>query len=121
VQVDKRIDKGDKKDEAILKELQKLIKDSKSIRFEGNGYGDEWVKEAKKRGLSNLKDTPAALAVWKDKAVQKMFADLNVLSNEEVDARYEVQLENYVMKLQIEARVCGDMAQNTMKFGQCQS
>ncbi len=110
--VDKRITKGDKKDEAILKELQKLIKESKNIRFEGNGYGDEWVKDAKKRGLSNLKDTPAALGVWKDKAVQKMFADLNVLSNEEVDARYEVQLENYIMKLQIEAKVCGDMAQN---------
>jgi len=112
VSVDKRIEKGDKKDEAILKELQKLIKESKKIRFEGNGYGEEWVKEAKKRGLSNLKDTPSALGVWKDKAVQKMFSDLNVLSNEEVDARYEVQLENYVMKLQIEAKVCGDMAQN---------
>ncbi len=112
IAIDKRIAKGDKKDEAILKELQKLIKESKKIRFEGNGYGEEWVKEAKKRGLSNLKDTPAALKVWKDKAVQKVFADLNVLSNEELDARYEVNLENYVMKLQIEAKVCGDMAQN---------
>ncbi len=114
VQVDKRMAKGDKKDEAILKELQKLIKDSKKIRFEGNGYGDEWVKEAKKRGLSNLKDTPSALNVWKDKAVQKIFSDLNVLSNQEIDARLDVQLENYVMKLQIEAKVCGDMAQNNV-------
>ena len=54
--VDARIKGGDKKDDAILKELQHLIKESKAIRFEGNGYGDEWVKEAKKRGLSNLKD-----------------------------------------------------------------
>ena len=112
VEVDKRISTGVKKDEAILKEIQKLIKESKAIRFEGNGYGKEWVKEAKKRGLSNLKDTPSALKVWKNKKVQEMFAALNVLSNEEVDARYEVQLENYVMKLQIEARICGDMAQN---------
>ncbi|MEJ6795842.1 MAG: glutamine synthetase III [Flavobacteriales bacterium] len=112
VEVDKRISTGVKKDEAILKEIQKLIKESKAIRFEGNGYGEEWVKEAKKRGLSNLKDTPSALKVWKNKKVQEMFAALNVLSNEEVDARYEVQLENYVMKLQIEARICGDMAQN---------
>jgi glutamine synthetase len=71
--VDARIAKGDDKDEAILKELQRLIKVSKSIRFEGNGYSDEWVKEAAKRGLSNLKDTPSALRVWKDKNVQKMF------------------------------------------------
>ena len=112
VEVDKRIAGGIKKDEAILKEIQKLIKESKSIRFEGNGYGEEWVKAAKKRGLSNLKDTPSALKVWKNNKVQDIFSKLNVLSNEEVDARYEVQLDNYVLKLQIEARVCGDMAQN---------
>ncbi|MFK7756890.1 MAG: glutamine synthetase III [Flavobacteriales bacterium] len=113
VAVDKRISSNKvKKDEAILKELQKLIKESKDIRFEGNGYGEEWVKEAKKRGLSNFMDTPSALAAWKDKKVQKIFADLNVLSNMEVDARYEVNLENYILKLQIEAKVCGDMAQN---------
>ena len=64
--VDARIKKGDKKDEAILKELQKLITESKAIRFEGNGYGDEWVKEAKKRGLSNFKDTPRALDSYEE-------------------------------------------------------
>ncbi len=112
IEVDKRISTGEKKDEAILKEIQKLIKESKTIRFEGNGYGEEWVKEAKKRGLSNLKDTPSALKVWKDKKVQAMFESLNVLSHEEIDSRYEVQVENYIMKLQIEAKICGDMAQN---------
>ncbi|HCQ28996.1 MAG TPA: glutamine synthetase type III, partial [Flavobacteriales bacterium] len=65
--VDARIEKGDKKDEALLKEIQKLIKESKHIRFEGNGYSEEWVKEAEKRGLSNLKDTPSALRVFVDK------------------------------------------------------
>ena len=111
-EVDERINKGEKKDEAILKELQKMIKASKKIRFEGNGYGDEWVKEAEKRGLSNLKDTPRALEIWNDKNVIKMFNELNILSPIELEARKEIELENYVMKLQIEARVLGDMIRN---------
>jgi glutamine synthetase len=110
VAVDERIDKGDKKDDAILKELQALIKESKAIRFEGNGYGDAWVKEAKKRGLSNFKDTPSALAVWGRKEVAELFASLNVLTPEELHARAEVEFEKYVMKRQIEARVIGDIA-----------
>ncbi len=111
-EVDNRIKGGDKKDEAILKELQKLIKASKKIRFEGNGYGDEWVAEAKKRGLSNLKDTPRALDVMVDKKIQKLFAELGVFTEQEMNARHEIELENYVMKLQIEARVLGDMVRN---------
>lgn len=110
--VDARIAKGLKKDEAILKELQKLIKESKSIRFEGNGYGDEWVVEAEKRGLSNLKDTPRALAVMKDKNTINLFKELNVLSEIEMEARHEIELENYILKLQIESRTLGDIAQN---------
>lgn len=110
--VDVRIAKGDDKDEAILKELQKLIKTSKAIRFEGNGYGDEWVKEAAKRGLSNFGNTPLALKVWKDKKVQKMFEDLNVLTHEEIHARYEIEVETYVRKREIEARLTSDLAQN---------
>ncbi len=112
VAVDARIDAGDKKDEALLKEIQKLIKESKSIRFEGNGYGQEWVDEAAKRGLSNLLDTPSALAVWDRKEVVALFDGMGVLSTEEIGARKEVELENYVMKLQIEARVLGDMVTN---------
>ena len=109
--VDARIKKGDKKDEAILKELQKLITESKSIRFEGNGYGDEWVKEAKKRGLSNFKDTPRALDVMKSKGYVSLFEELNILTKREIEARHEVDLENYIMKLQIEARILGDICQ----------
>jgi len=109
VSVDARIEGGDKKDEAILKELQQLIKDSKKIRFEGNGYGEEWVKEAKKRGLSNFKDTPSALSVMKSKSYIKLFEDLGILSKREVLARYEVELETYILKIQIESRVLGDM------------
>ena len=110
--VDARIKGGDKKDDALLKELQKLIKEHKAIRFEGNGYGDEWVKEAKKRGLSNLTDTPTALQVWGRKEVASLFSSLGVLTTEELHARQEVEYENYIMKRQIEARIAGDMATN---------
>ena len=110
--VDARIKKGEKKDEAILKELQVLIKASKNIRFEGNGYSEEWVKEATKRGLSNLKDTPRALDVWSKKKVKTLFQNLGILNEIELAARHEIELENYVMKLQIEARVIGDLAKN---------
>lgn len=112
ISVDARIEKGDGKDEAILKELQLLIKESKKIRFEGNGYGDEWVKEAEKRGLSNLKDTPRALQVWSDKRFVKLFDEMNVLSPRELHARQEIEFESYVYKIQIEARVMGEMVQN---------
>jgi glutamine synthetase len=110
--VDARIDKGEPKDEAILKELQLLIKQSKKIRFEGNGYGDEWVKDAEKRGLANLKDTPRALQVWHDKKVAKLFEEMGVLSERELDARREIEFENYVLKIQIESRLMGDLTQN---------
>ncbi|GAB5418048.1 MAG: glutamine synthetase III [Crocinitomicaceae bacterium] len=112
VSVDARIKKGDSKDEAILKELQKLIKESKKIRFEGNGYGEEWVKEANKRGLSNLKDTPRALQVWGDKKVAALFDEMGVLTPRELEARQEIEFENYVMKIQIEARVINEMVRN---------
>ncbi len=110
--VDARIKKGESKDEAILKELQKLIRESKKIRFEGNGYGDEWVKEAEKRGLSNLKDTPRAIKVWSDEKVIRLFEDMQVLTRRELEARQEIEFESYVYKIQIEARLIEDLAQN---------
>ena len=112
--VDARIKKGDGKDEAILKELQSLIKQSKNIRFEGNGYGEEWVKEAKKRGLSNMRTSPEALGVWGRKNVISLFEDLNVLKPEELAARREIEYEKYMMNRQIEATIACDLAQNTI-------
>jgi glutamine synthetase len=112
ISVDARIEKGESKDEAILKELQVLIKASKKIRFEGNGYGDEWVKDAEKRGLSNLKDTPRALQVWHDKKVVKLFHEMEVLTPRELEARAEIEFENYILKIQIESRLMGDLVQN---------
>ena len=114
VSVDARIKKGAGKDEAILKELQVLIKQSKAIRFEGNGYGDEWVKEAKKRGLSNMRTSPEALGVWGRKEVVALFDDLHVLKPEELAARREIEYEKYMMKRQIEATIACDLAQNTL-------
>ena len=110
--VDKLIAKGNKKDEAILKTLRKCIVESKSIRFEGNGYGDEWVKEAKKRGLSNVKDTPRALDMMVTPEAEAIYTEMGIFTKEELHARHEIALENYTMKLQIESRVCADMALN---------
>jgi len=112
ISVDARIAKGESKDEAILKELQLLIKNSKKIRFEGNGYGEKWVTEALSRGLSNLKDTPRALKVWDDKKVIRLFDEMGVLSPRELEARKEIEFENYILKIQIESRLMGDIVQN---------
>lgn len=110
--VDAQIAKGLKKDEALLREIRSLIVQSKNIRFEGNGYSDEWVKEAEKRKLNNIKDTPRALDVLIDKKTKDLFSGLSVLTNEELDARHEIELENYTMKIQIESRAIGDVSQN---------
>ncbi len=110
--VDKLIDKGTKKDEAILRVLRDLIASSKNIRFEGNGYSDEWVKEAARRGLNNIKDTPRALDVWTRKETAELFSELGVLNEVELEARHEIELHSYMLKIQIESRVAGDLSQN---------
>ncbi len=110
--VDTLIDKGVKKDEAILRVIRDLIASSKPVRFEGNGYGEEWVKEAARRGLSNIRDTPRALDVWERKETKALFSDMGVLSPVEVEARHEIELHSYTLKVQIESRVVGDLAQN---------
>jgi len=114
IDVDKLIKKGDKKDVAILTILKKYIKESKNIRFEGNGYSDEWTAEAEKRGLSNIKTTPKALdALISDKSL-KLFKDTQVFSDREAHARHEILLEDYYKKLQIEARVIGELVTNVV-------
>lgn len=110
--VDALIAKGTKKDEAILRILRDLIVASKKIRFEGNGYGEEWRQEAARRGLSNLPDTPRALDVWARKETQELFDRMGVLSPVELKARHDIELHAYTLKLQIESRVCGDLAVN---------
>ena len=112
-EVDALIKKKDlKKDEAIFNVLREYIKTSKSILFEGNGYGEAWQKEAKKRGLSNNKTTPEALKAKVSDKTLKMFEELGVMNRVESEARYEIEMEEYVLRIQIEGRTLGDIARN---------
>ncbi|MDN3593323.1 glutamine synthetase III family protein [Zunongwangia endophytica] len=113
VEVDKLIkDKKMKKDDAIFNVLREYIKKSKKIRFEGDGYGEAWEKEAEKRGLSNNKNTPEALKAQISKKAIKLYEELGVMNTVEVEARHEIELEEYAMRIQIEGRVLGDIARN---------
>ena len=114
-EVDVLIDKkGLKKDEAIFNVLREYIKVTKNILFEGDGYSEAWEKEAKKRGLSNHKTTPEALKAKVSKKALDLFQQLNVMNHVEVEARYEIELEEYTKKIQIEGRVLGDIARNNV-------
>lgn len=110
--VSKEIEKGEEKRIAIVNVLRKYIKESKAIRFEGDGYSDEWVKEAAKRGLNNIKNMPRAIEGYVSKKSLDLFEKYGVLSHKEVEARNEIKLESYIKKVQIEARVIGDLAMN---------
>ena len=113
IEVDQLVEtKNLKKDEAVFNVLREYIKASKKIRFEGDGYGDAWEKEAKKRGLSNNKTTPAALKVKTSKAVIDLYEEMDVMSKVEIEARYEIELEEYTKKIQIESRVLADISRN---------
>jgi glutamine synthetase len=110
VEVDKLIKKGDKKDVALLTVIKRYLKESKDIRFEGNGYSQEWEDEAAKRGLSNIKTTPKALDAYVSEKSIELFTKTNIFSARELHARHEILLESYFKKLQIEARVMGEVA-----------
>jgi len=111
-EVDKLIAGKVSKEDAIFQVVKKYVTESKRVRFEGNSYGEDWVKEAAKRGLSNIPDTPHALKSLLKKEAIKLFEDHQVLSEREVRARHEIKLENYTRKVQIESRVMGDLAIN---------
>ncbi len=113
VEVDTLIAKGElKKDEAIFNVLREYIKQTKAILFEGDGYSEEWEIEAQKRGLSNHKTTPSALKAKASEKAIELFEQTGVMNRVEVEARYEVELEEYAKKIQIEGRVLGDIARN---------
>ncbi|MCG9910092.1 MAG: glutamine synthetase III [Flavobacteriales bacterium] len=111
-EVEKLTEKGKKREVAILEVLRKLIKQSKPIIFEGDNYSEEWVKEAKKRGLNNFRTTPEALRVLENKKLTEVFVKQGVYTFKELEARYAIMCDEYVMKVQIESRVMGDLAQN---------
>ncbi|MBO3097304.1 glutamine synthetase III family protein [Gelidibacter pelagius] len=112
-EVDKLIKKKEmKKDDAIFNVLRDYIKKSKNILFEGNGYGQAWEKEAAKRGLSNHRTTPEALKVKVSEKSIKIFEEMGVMNKIESEARYEIEMEEYILRIQIEGRVLGDIARN---------
>lgn len=110
--VDALIEKGDKKEIAIMQVLRNYITASKNIRFEGDNYSAEWAEEAARRGLNNFKTTPEALAAIVSPASIKLFTENGIYSERELHARYEIMLEDYIKKVQIEARLIGYMATN---------
>jgi len=112
IEVDKLIEKGLKKDEAIFNVLRDYIKTSKNILFEGDGYSKDWEKEAAKRKLSNLKTTPEALKIEMEPKFMDLFVNNNVLSKVEIEARNEIKLEKYSTLIDIEAQVLADLARN---------
>ena len=111
-EVDTLIDSGVEKSKAIMDVIRKFTVESKDIMFEGNGYSKEWEEESRRRGLRAVRNVPDAYDVYHEKETLDLFAETGVLNRSEVEARYEVLNETYVKKLQIEARVIGDICLN---------
>lgn len=109
-EVDSKINEGSSLNAAVLGVLREYLQSSENILFEGNNYSDEWVKEAEKRGLSNVKTTPVALDSYVSSSTKSLFNGLGVMSDVELEARHEILLENYSMKMQIESRLMGELA-----------
>jgi len=109
-EVDALIEKGEKKEIAIMHVIRQYIVESEKVLFEGDGYSEAWAKEAEKRGLPNVKTTPLALdAMVTDKA-KHLFEENNIYSHQELEARHEIELEKYIKKVQIESRIMGELA-----------
>ncbi len=108
--VDALIDGGEKKEVAIMHVLQKYVVESKKVLFEGDGYSEAWAKEAEKRGLPNVKTTPLALDAYITDKAKKLFESNSIYSHSELEARHEIMLEDYIKKVQIEARIMGELA-----------
>lgn len=110
--VDAKIAAGETKEKAIFEVIKSYIRESKPIRFDGNGYSDEWKSEAAKRGLDCETSAPLIFDAYTSKSSIDMFSSLGVFTEKELEARNEVKWETYTKKIQIEARVLGDLALN---------
>jgi glutamine synthetase len=108
-EVDALIEKGEKKEIAIMHVIREYIVSSEKVLFEGDGYSEEWTKEAAKRGLANVKTTPLALDALVTEKAKHLFESNHVLSHVELEARHEIELEKYVKRVQIEARIMGEL------------
>ncbi|GAB3556895.1 glutamine synthetase III family protein [Spirosoma fluminis] len=111
-ELDSRLARGEKKELAIVDILKEYYANTKRILFEGNGYSDEWVEEAARRGLANIKSSPDALAVFVQPESLALFERTGVMNHAEMESRYEIELEKYIKNVQIESRVMGDLAMN---------
>lgn len=109
-EVDALKKKGEAKDSAVLRVIRRYIKSSKDILFEGNNYSEEWANEAEKRGLSNVKTTPYALDFYNTRESKNLFMSNNIFTERELEARTEIYYEKYILKIQIEARIMGELA-----------
>ncbi len=108
--VDALIEKGEKKEIAIMHVIREYIVHSEKILFEGDGYSEEWEKEAERRGLPNLKTTPLALDAMVTEKAKKLFESNKVYNHLELEARHEIELEKYIKKVQIESRLMAELA-----------
>ena len=108
-EVDALIEKGEKKEIAIMHTLQHYITESKKVLFEGDGYSEAWEKDAEKRGLPNVKTTPLALDAMVTKTAKELFEKTGVYTHSELEARHEIELEKYIKKVQIESRIMGEL------------
>ena len=111
-EVDANMQKGMAQDKAMMKVIRQYLADSRAIRFEGNGYSAQWHAEAERRGLKGIKNCPDAFKEYITPKTLKLFETVGVMTAREAEARYEVLNETFVKKLQIEARVLGDMITN---------
>lgn len=109
-EVDAQVEKGDKKEIAIMHVLREYIVASEKVLFEGDGYSEAWQKEAEKRGLANVKTTPLALDAMVTKKAKALFENNDVYTHQELEARHEIELEKYIKKVQIESRIMGELA-----------
>jgi len=108
--VDGHIEKGEKKEIAIMHVIREYIVASEKILFEGNNYSEEWEKEAEKRGLPNVKTTPHALDAMVTEKAKHLFESNGIYTHAELEARYEIELEKYIKRVQIEGRIIGELA-----------
>jgi len=109
-EVDTLIEKGEKKEIAIMQVIREYIIKSEKVFFEGDGYSEAWEKEAEKRGLPNVKTTPLALDAMVTKKAKDLFQNNGIYSHQELEARHEIELEKYIKKVQIESRMMGELA-----------
>lgn len=108
-EVDSLIDKGEKKEVAIMETIKQYIVSSDAVLFEGDGYSEEWHIEAERRGLPNKPTTPLALDAYLTEKSKSLFEGMGIFSNAELEARHEIMLEDYIKKVQIESRIMGEM------------